>query len=45
MPIVVGYGNDVTKSFFPAAILLSIMGEGMVVLGLMLKETGRKKHG
>jgi CP family cyanate transporter-like MFS transporter len=43
MPTVVGQIRDVTGSFTLAIYLLAVLGELMVLLGLLLTETGRKR--
>lgn len=44
MPTLVGYLRDVTGSFFWGVLLLSLLGESMLILGLPLTETGRKRR-
>ncbi|MGB9854465.1 MAG: hypothetical protein ACPLRY_06655, partial [Candidatus Bathyarchaeales archaeon] len=43
MPTLVGYLRDVTGSFFLGVLLLSFLGGSMLILGLPLTETGRKR--
>jgi len=42
MPAVVGYFKDVTGSFLLGVIMIAVIAETILVLGLMIKETGRK---
>ena len=44
MPTVVGQIKDVTGSFFWSVLILAVFGELMLLLGLPLTETGRKKN-
>jgi len=44
MPTVVGQIKDVTGSFFWSVIILIVLGELMLILGLPLTETGKKKQ-
>lgn len=44
VPTVVGQIKDVTGSFLWAVLLLAILGESMLILGLPITETGRKKN-
>jgi nitrate/nitrite transporter NarK len=43
MPTVMGFVKDVTGSFLWAVLILAVFGELMLILGLPLTETGRKK--
>jgi nitrate/nitrite transporter NarK len=43
MPTVVGQIKDVTGSFFWSVLILAVFGELMLILGLPLTETGRKR--
>jgi nitrate/nitrite transporter NarK len=43
MPTIVGYVRDAAGSFFWSLFLLSMLGEFMLILGLLLTETGRKR--
>jgi len=43
MPTVVGQIRDVTGSFHWSVFLLAILSEFMLILGLLITETGRKK--
>lgn len=42
MPTVVGYIKDITGSFFPAMIVITVITEMTLILGLMIKETGTR---
>lgn len=42
LPTIVGQLRDVSGTFLPSMLLLAIVGEGMLILGLLLPETGRK---
>ncbi|MGQ9551574.1 MAG: MFS transporter [Candidatus Bathycorpusculaceae bacterium] len=42
LPTAVGQIKDATGTFFPAILMLAIVGECMFALGLALQETGRK---
>ena len=42
-PIAVGYLKDTTGSFFPAMVMLAIIAEIILILGLFMRETGRKR--
>jgi len=42
MPVVVGYVKDVTGFFLLGVIMIAVISETTLVLGLMIKETGRK---
>lgn len=42
-PIAVGYLKDTTRSFLPAVVMLTAIAEITLVLGLMIRETGRKR--
>jgi len=42
MPAVVGYVKDVTGSFLLGVTMIAVIAEATLVLGLMIKETGRK---
>jgi len=44
MPTLVGLIKDVTKSFFWSVIILAVLGELMLVMGLLITETGRKRQ-
>jgi len=44
MPTIVGYIRDLTGSFSWSMLILAILGELMLILGLPLTETGRKKR-
>jgi len=44
MPTVVGQIRDVTGSFSLSVVILALLGELMLVLGLPITETGRKKQ-
>jgi nitrate/nitrite transporter NarK len=44
MPTVVGQIKDMTGSFFWSVLILASFGELMLILGLLLTETGRKKQ-
>lgn len=41
MPITIGYVKDATGSFLPAVIMLAAVAEMTLILGLVLRETGR----
>jgi cyanate permease len=41
-PIAVGYLKDTTGSFLPAMVMLALIAEITLILGLLMKETGRK---
>ena len=41
-PIAVGYLKDTTGSFLPAITMLAIIAEITLILGLFMRETGRK---
>jgi MFS family permease len=43
MPTIVGQIKDVTGSFLWSVLILAVLGEFMLILGLPLTETGRKK--
>jgi len=43
MPTIVGYIRDLTGSFLWSVLILAILGESMLILGLPLTETGRKR--
>jgi len=43
LPTIVGYLRDISGTFLLPTFLLSIIGEGMLALGLLLPETGRKR--
>jgi nitrate/nitrite transporter NarK len=43
MPTVVGQIKDTTGSFFWSVLILAVFGELMLILGLLLTETGRKR--
>jgi len=43
MPTIVGQIRDATGSFLWSMLILTILGEFMFILGLLLKETGRKR--
>jgi len=43
MPTIVGHIKDVTESFLWSVIILAVLGEFMLILGLPLTETGRKR--
>ena len=43
MPTIVGYIRDLTGSFLWSVLILAILGEFMLILGLPLTETGRKR--
>jgi len=42
LPTVVGQLRDVSGTFLLSMLMLAIVGEGMLILGLFLPETGRK---
>jgi len=42
-PIAVGYLKDTTGYFFPAMVMLAIIAEIILILGLFMRETGRKR--
>ena len=42
-PIAVGYLKDATGSFFPAMVMLAIIAEITLILGLFMRETGKKR--
>lgn len=42
-PIAVGYLKDTTGSFLPATAMLATIAEATVILGLLMRETGRKQ--
>jgi ACS family D-galactonate transporter-like MFS transporter len=44
MPTIVGYVKDVTGSFFGSMLILAVLSEFMLILGLPLTETGRKRQ-
>lgn len=44
MPTIVGQIKDVTGSFFWSVLILAVLGELMLILGLPLTETGRKRQ-
>lgn len=44
MPIAIGYVKDATGSFLPAVVMLAAITEITPILGLMLRETGRRKR-
>jgi len=44
MPTIVGYIKDVTGSFLGSMLLFAVLGELMLILGLPLTETGRKRQ-
>lgn len=41
-PIAVGYLKDTTGSFLPAMAMLAAVAETTIILGLLMRETGRK---
>ena len=41
-PIAVGYLKDTTGSFLPAMVMLAVIAEITLILGLLMRETGRK---
>jgi len=43
MPTIVGHIKDVTESFLWSVLILAVLGELMLILGLPLTETGRKR--
>jgi len=43
MPTIVGHIKDVTESFLWSVLILAVLGEFMLILGLPLTETGRKR--
>jgi len=43
MPTIVGIIKDVTESFLGAILIFAVLGELMLILGLPLTETGRKR--
>jgi cyanate permease len=44
MATLVGYLRDVTGSFLWGIVILAILGESMLIIGLPLTETGRKRR-
>jgi len=44
MPTIVGHIKDVTGSFFWSIAILAVLGELMLILGLPITETGRKRQ-
>lgn len=44
MPTVVGHMRDVTGSFLWSLLILAVLGELMLILGLPITETGRKRQ-
>jgi len=44
MPTVTGYIKDVTGSFLPAIIIIAALAEMTLVLGFVIKETGKGRH-
>jgi len=44
MPTVVGQIRDVTGSFLGSVLILAVLGELMLILGLSITETGRKRR-
>jgi len=44
MPTVVGQIKDVTSSFLWSVLILAVLGELMLILGLPVTETGRKRQ-
>jgi nitrate/nitrite transporter NarK len=44
MPTVMGYIKDVTGSFLWSVVILAVLGELMLILGLPITETGRKRQ-
>jgi len=42
-PIAVGYLKDITGSFLPAMVMLAVIAEITLILGLLMRETGRKR--
>jgi NNP family nitrate/nitrite transporter-like MFS transporter len=42
LPTVVGQLRDVSGTFLLSMLMLAVVGEGMLILGLLLPETGRK---
>jgi len=42
-PIAVGYLKDTTGSFLPAMVMLAVIAETTLILGLLMRETGRKR--
>jgi AAHS family 3-hydroxyphenylpropionic acid transporter len=45
LPTLVGQLRDVSGTFLLSMIVLAVVGEGMLALGLMLPETGRRAKG
>lgn len=43
-PIAVGYLKDTTGSFLPAMVMLAVIAEITLILGLLMRETGRKQR-
>jgi CP family cyanate transporter-like MFS transporter len=43
LPTLVGQLRDVSGTFLLSMLVLAIVGEGMLALGLLLPETGRKR--
>ncbi len=44
LPVATGYLKDVTGSFLPAIIMLATVEGATVIMGLVLRETGTKRH-
>jgi len=44
MPTIVGHIKDVTGSFLWSVLILAVLGELMLILGLPIIETGRKRQ-
>jgi len=44
MPTIVGHIKDVTGSFLGSMLLFAVLGELMLILGLPITETGRKRQ-
>jgi len=43
LPIAVGYLKDTTGSFLPAMVMLAAIAEVTFILGILMRETGRKR--
>jgi len=43
-PIAVGYLKDITGSFLPAMVTLAVIAEMTLILGILMRETGRKRY-
>lgn len=44
LPTIVGTLRDASGTFLPSMFLLAVVGEGMLILGFLLPETGRKAN-